>query len=255
MFVLGVVIPFLVALLVTLWLSRITSRYLLELLGERLYLILLWPGVVVHELSHLLGALLTLTRVTGFSLWPRGGVLGSVTHEASGNPLTLILISIFPLLGGAFVLWVLTLVLVPGAPTGAPVVAWASGWGATVAEYISAWWNFTRELWSALDLGTWQSWLFIYLTLTIAAHLAPSNKDLTHTAAGFTALSLLAVLLVWGGSLIGQPIGDKLAGWAQGTFNFFLPLLSYALAILLVVAIVVSTAVGIKRLNQRVVWW
>ncbi|MBI5465760.1 MAG: hypothetical protein HY974_00535 [Candidatus Kerfeldbacteria bacterium] len=175
-----------------------------ELLGERLYLILLWPGVVVHELSHLLGALLTLTRVTGFSLWPRGGVLGSVTHEASGNPLTLILVSIFPLLGGTFVLWVLVLLLVPGAPTAAPVVALAHGFIATIVEYISAWWRFVADLWSALDFGTWQSWLFLYLVLVIGAHLAPSNRDLTYTAAGLTALSLLTVLLVWGGSLIGQ---------------------------------------------------
>jgi len=257
--IISALLPFLITLLAVLLLSRLVSKYLLELLGDRFYAIMLWPGVVIHELSHLLGAVLTFTRVKGFSLIPKsvpgGKVLGSVTHEASGNPVTLILISLFPLLGGAFILWVLTLILVPQAPLAAPgIVVDGSFWN-VIINYLGSWWSFIQGLWQAMDFGTWQTWIFLYITLAVAAHLAPSNHDFGFTAAGFTALSILAVLVVFGGNLIGQPVGDTLLGWISGAVNFFAPLLTYALSLLLLVGLMVSLAVGTKRLNERVVWW
>ena len=253
------IVSYLVTLLAVLVLARLVSRWLLELLGERWYAIVLWPGVVVHELSHLLGALLTFTRVTGFSLWPKslagGKVLGSVEHQATNNPVTLILISIFPLLGGAFILWLMAVLLLPEVPASAPLLTLASGAAAGFREYLNNWAWFMFDFLSVLKFSTWQTWLFIYFAFAISAHLAPSSHDLGHTAAGMAGLSILSVLLLMIANLIGQSLGDSLTNWLVSALSWLAPLLAYALALLLLVALVLGLAVGAKRLNERVVWW
>ncbi|MFH1111939.1 MAG: hypothetical protein V1712_02615 [Patescibacteria group bacterium] len=255
------VFSFLIMLLGVLLLSRLVNHWLALVLNHRWYQILLWPGVVVHELSHLLGALLTFTRVTGFSLLPKiasgGSVLGSVTHKATGNPITLILISIFPFLGGSFILWVLAILLIPVIPVEAPSVLIMSdaNFLTTGINYFTAWWSFVVLFWQALVFTTWQTWLFLYLAIAIGAHLAPSNHDLGHTAAGLTALSLLVILIVFGAELVGQSLGGILTNWLAGALNFFAPLISYSLALLIVIAILIGIVVGVKKLNNTVVWW
>lgn len=249
-------VPFLASVLLLLALSRVVSRWLRELLGVRLYAVLLWPGVVVHELSHLLGAMLTFTKVTGVSLLPRppgtgGQVLGSVSHEATRNPVVLILISLFPLLGGSFILWVLSQLLLPGAPATAPALDLHGAWS---FAYLAPWGQFLLGFWAAFNAAAWQSWVFAYLAVAIAAHLAPSNHDFGHAAAGFTALSLLAVLITWAAGRFNQAIATTLGQWIVGALNFFVPLLWYALGLLAVVAFLVGLVYGLKRLNQRVVW-
>ncbi len=216
--------------------------------------------MVVHELSHLLGAVLTFTRVTGFSLLPKsagaaGQVLGSVTHQAGKNPLTLILISIFPFLGGSFILWCLSIILIPNVPLSAPVINIGTSAVQSSWSYLVSWWNFITYFWQVLNFSTWQTWLFLYLAFAISAHLAPSTPDLKHTSASFITLSILIILLVYGSQFLGKPIGDLLLSWLESAVIFFAPLLSYSLAILLIVAIIVGVALGIKRLNHNVVWW
>ncbi|MFA4937118.1 MAG: hypothetical protein WC575_02415 [Patescibacteria group bacterium] len=254
-------LSFLIMLLGVLLLSRLVNYWLSFILSQRWYQILLWPGVVIHELSHLLGALLTFTKVTGFSLLPKtasgGSVLGSVIHKATGNPATLVLISIFPFLGGSFILWVLAILLVPAIPLEAPSVLIAPDVNfLTISlNYFTAWWSFVVLFWQALAFTAWQTWLFLYLAIAIGAHLAPSNHDLGHTAAGLTAMSLLVILIVFGAELVGQSLGGIITNWLAGALNFFAPLISYSLALLIGIAILIGIVVGIKRLNNTVVWW
>ncbi len=255
-----IIISFCVTLILVLILSRLVNFWLEQLLGSRWFKIICWPGVVVHELSHLLGAVLTLTKVTGFSLLPRsigsaGQVLGSVTHEASKNPLTLILISLFPFLGGSFILWCLAIILIPNAPLLAPVINISSNISQSSLSYLSSWWSFIIYFWQILDFSVWQTWLFLYLAFGISAHLAPSTPDLKHTSASFTAISLLVILLVYGSQFLGKPIGGLLLSWSVSAITFFAPLLSYSLAMLLLVVMIVGISLGIKRLNHTVVWW
>lgn len=255
---LTVVISLLISLLGTLVLSRLISKWLMEILSARWYNILLWPGVVVHEFSHLLGALFTFTKVMGLSLWPKElgdkTVLGSVTHEAVSNPVVLIVISALPVFGGALVLWALTMLLL-GIDIKAPLIIADQGMSAGVTSYIYAWVEFIKTLWLSFNFQVWQSWIFIYLSLTIAAHLAPSSHDLGFTAAGITAIGLLIALVAFLFQLSGQTPPDMLGAWVTSSVKFFLPLISYALAMLILLSIVVGMAYGIRSLNRRVVWW
>jgi hypothetical protein len=212
--VLGVVV---VTLLLTAALLHVTERgvgrFVSHRLGWRAVLVTGWIGVPVHELSHLVTAVVFRHRIVGWSLFdpdPTTGTLGYVRHahtrpslyQLAGN----FFIGVAPLGGGAVVLALLLLwmtppatlqalltqggLLAPATQTAAPA-ALASGAGLA---------DLGRRL---LDLGgalagevwrgrTWWLPLQLYLCAAVAAHLAPSARDLAGGLRG--ALSLVVLL-------------------------------------------------------------
>jgi len=72
---------------------------------------LMLPGVIHHELSHAVAALLTGARIKGFSITPHGSALGSVEITARGptilRGLQLSLSAIAPVLFGVLTLYVM----------------------------------------------------------------------------------------------------------------------------------------------------
>lgn len=250
-------IPFILALIIVLVLSRLCSRWLLELLGERWYVFILWPGVVVHELSHLLAALLTFTKVTGISLIPKisgnSRELGSVTHESVKDPFRLILISAFPFIGSAVVIWLLTILLLPKASLSAPIIPVVNEWW-QIIDYFQLWFKFVGNLWQAFDISMWQSWLWLYLLICLAAHLAPSGHDLNYTTTGLAVLTLLIILVVVIISIVYKPVGFELVNYFAGLVEMLLPLLSFTIALQIMVSCLVGITVAIKRLNNKVDW-
>ncbi|MBI5734200.1 MAG: hypothetical protein HY973_04685 [Candidatus Kerfeldbacteria bacterium] len=256
---LSLVVSFLVACLAVLVLSRFISRSLMELLGQRWYVWLLWPGVCLHEFSHLLGALITWTPVKGVSLWPKPSAgkkveLGSVTHEATANPFKLIVISFFPLVGGTLILWLGTRWLTTIEPTAVPSFSLIDGSLDSAVTYLDKWWNFMLVAGQSLNLGQWSGWLFLYMVLFSGAHLAPSNHDLVYTAAGVTIMGLVAVILSVIDWLANQNLIMKLANLAVSILQGLVPFLSYVLAWLFMVAVIVGVLALGKRLNQRATW-
>lgn len=252
-------ISFLAACLACLALSRFISRSLMELLGQRWYVWLLWPGVLMHEFSHLLGALITWTPVKGISLWPKSGQgktleLGSVTHEATANPFKLIVISFFPLVGGTLILWLGTRWLTAIEPTAVPSFSLIDGSLDSLVTYLDKWWNFMLVAGRSLNLGQWSGWLFLYMVVFSGAHLAPSNHDLVYTAAGVTIFGLVAVILSVIDWLANQNLIMKLAYLVVSILQGLVPFLSYVLAWLFMVAVIVGLAALCKRLNQRATW-
>jgi len=68
------------------------------------YYLFLFPGVVLHEVSHLVGCLLTGARVKSFQLFSKDG--GFVSHEEPRIPVIgTFVVSIFPLLTGSTILY------------------------------------------------------------------------------------------------------------------------------------------------------
>jgi hypothetical protein len=76
----------------------------------KLLYILFYPGVVIHELGHLVGCQIALAKVRSVQLASKTG--GEVVHEASRIPVVgNFLISIFPLIFGAFIIFLITILL------------------------------------------------------------------------------------------------------------------------------------------------
>ena len=68
-----------------------------------IYYTFLFPGIIVHELSHVVLCLVTFTRIKSIKLFSRTG--GFVLHQKPRFALITFLISIAPLLGGMAILY------------------------------------------------------------------------------------------------------------------------------------------------------
>jgi len=240
-------------------LSRLIGRWLRYLLGETVYVWLFWPGVLVHELSHLIAALITFTKVTGFSVWPQPAVaghrqLGAVTHQSTRNPFKLIIISLFPLVGGALLTWLTAYWLLPQPPA-VPLLPLGHFSGAELVTYLNSWGHFVELIWSALHFSDWHTWLFIYLIVALSAHLMPSNPDLNYAVAGLIALALIVILLWLLTGLVSYPIVNILNRVMMVVLSLLTPLLSYVLALLLLVAALVGLGALLKHLNRKAFWY
>jgi hypothetical protein len=177
------------------WIHRHLQQFGFQLTGNQTvalvsYAILLFPGVVLHELSHWLFARLLGIRTGRISLLPARGrdgqlQLGSVEYQAAGlDPVRESLVGGAPLIAGCAALF-----LIANHLYGIPVFtqAFASG-----------------ELQSILDLlahGLQKPdfWLWFYLIFTIANAMMPSAADRRAWPAFLAILALgVVVLLILG---------------------------------------------------------
>ena len=131
-----------------------------------LYYLILFPGVLLHELSHYLAATVLLVRTYGFSVWPKFGKddsleLGAVTVERT-DFLRQTLIGAAPLLVGA------TAVILIGT--------WRLNFGDLLAAVSLGDFDGIR----AALIALWQhddAWLWLYLMFCIGNSLLPSASD------------------------------------------------------------------------------
>lgn len=140
--------------------------------GSRtLYVILMLPGTVAHELSHAVVALLMGSRITKFSVIPSGNTLGHVEYTAPKIPLIgNTAISIAPLIGCPAIL-----LLISGYfgvhfdfPPGSFDIL------AETRFLIDSTFSFI----TGLDYLNWKTYIFLYLALTLGAGAAPSKTDI-----------------------------------------------------------------------------
>lgn len=203
--------PLFLQLVLLYGLSGIVNRIVLGRFGKTLYLLLMWPGVVVHELSHVVGCVLTRTRIREVHLFaPRDEgqgrmVLGFVTHDRPTNALSSSVIGGAPFFGGAAALWALTAFMMPAvgrASAFTPAVASAATASAVVDALVGAgrrYVDFVLAAGGGLDWRAWQTYLFLYLAFAIAAHVAPSRPDLKNASAGVFAATAFLVLAAYAG--------------------------------------------------------
>lgn len=158
-----------------------------ELLGGRIYSIVFWPGVLIHELSHAVGALITFTPIHRISLLPRDQgslrIFGSVEFEGTKNPIKLIVISVTPLVVGAVLLSFGIRYFGAHPPLPAANVF-------SYGRYALA---LTHHITQTFSLKDPLNWLVLYLMITISIHLSPSRQDLKYTALGVLSIFLIVV--------------------------------------------------------------
>ncbi|MDD5039963.1 MAG: hypothetical protein PHY34_02325 [Patescibacteria group bacterium] len=258
--ILNLILPLLLQVLVVYGLSRLLDRIVLRKLGRTWYLAATWPGVVLHELSHFIACLLTFTRVHRVQLFhPSGDTLGFVEHEQTRNPLKLIIISIAPLFGVTGMLWLLTKVLVPSLyleHVQAIQVAVSdfqsfNDFFRFSTTYFAQYWNHVSALWHTLDLGMWQTYVFIYCMLAASSHAAPSRVDLTHTFTGLGILGVLFVILYYLDQWLAVPITWTLIKWLTTPVYYLSSFLTYGIVFTAVGVAVFGAIAGVARLLKR----
>ena len=152
--------------------SKTTERVLGWLSGSKvkvwLFFLLLSPGVVAHELSHALMALMMGGKVKSITFfWPRKEgnryILGSVTHSSTGS-LGDFLVGIAPLISGM----ILSVVVLWGVMLGGGPSLWSREW---VGRLVSLEFWVKRFLSPHFYLGT-------YLLGCFSLTSVPSTADL-----------------------------------------------------------------------------
>ena len=151
--------------------------------GRLAFLVLVFPGVVLHESAHYLACLITGTKVSRFAAFsPRRSadgrlVLGYVRHERRGFPITAI-IGLAPVLLNPLGILFVTALLTPLTLSEVAAPSFK-----TVTDVLAG-----RLTDTPLLAAAWA-----YLSLSLALGSVPSREDLS---------SLPAVLVVFGGGVL-----------------------------------------------------
>ncbi len=209
------VVLFAALLLLSKWITRHIQGlgYLLSGDGRValvLYFLVILPGVLVHELSHAVAALLLWVPVRRFSIGLRskgksGQVsLGSV-DIADTDALRSSLIGLAPLIAGCGI----TLLI-----------------GRHIANVESLPLFGSPGLWRQVRLAyrTPDFWLWVYLLLAIGNAMLPSAADRSSWGVALAFVGFIGAALYFSGLLEG--VFATIARWAAGTAS----LLSYAFA-------------------------
>ncbi len=218
------------------WVSRRVQIVVLRLTGEETvaqmaYYLLFLPGIVLHELSHVVMAKLLGLRVGKVSLGPRRRdkysiELGSVTISR-GDPFQESLVGLAPLLTGTAVL---TLICYSIFDVGAMGEALrAGGWDAALGDL--------NRFWRVPDSALWA-----YAVFVVSNSMMPSSSDRRPwlLAGLYLALALSAVILLVGIPAIPTTFSDQAAGLFQA--------LTLAFLFTLMVDVLVATALWVMDL-------
>lgn len=175
----------------------------------KLLVLLIAPGVAVHELSHAIACLLTGAKINKIVLFRFDGS-GEVRH---GKPklkyLGDVMISLAPLAGGAACLWLLGILL--DTPVNFYSVR-ASGVSPNTLNFLLV---MIELVWDDLVLAitktdwlSWKSWVFVYFAMCFTLSMGPSPQDLKNGTAGIGVIALVVLLLHLIVDLLFQSSGD-----------------------------------------------
>lgn len=211
------------------WLERRAFAVMGQAFGVKATVIATgWIGTTVHELSHALMCLAFRHKITQMSLFSpdmESDVLGYVRHAWDRGSLYqnlgLLFIGIAPLLVGSALVLGLGYLLAPGfggvmeTAAAMPSLGDAPGYREYASWLARVVGETTAALFAPGQLGRWQLWVFLYVSLSVTSHLAPSPADLRGSWPGLGIL--LALLFVVNGLLValGQGPLDWLYRWSH----------------------------------------
>jgi len=188
-------------------LARFTRNLFAQTFGYRTEVfVTAWIGTPVHELGHAFFCLLfghKIKKIKLFSPNAKDGSLGSVGHGY--NPKNIyhrignFFIGAGPLIFGSATILLLIWFLLPGGNA----ILGMQDFGKTpisfdqegIAQFLKNTWHETTAIipliFSDVNIGLWQFWLFMYLSLAISAHMELSPPDLKLMWSGFFIILLL----------------------------------------------------------------
>lgn len=189
-----------------------------------------WLGTPVHELGHALFCLPFGHQVTEIKLYTpssEDGTLGYVNH--SYNPKNIwhrignFFIGMGPILFGSFVLFLLIRYLLPDnsgllhliKSQSSDLTSW-KGFFDLFVQLFQVGIHFPGLLFSAQNLHSWQFWVFLYVSLSVASHMELSPPDLKGVWAGLLAIVILLFVI----NSISHFFGVNVSGYMMSVAGF-----------------------------------
>jgi hypothetical protein len=229
----GLAATLLPLLLVKRWITQRLQELSIRWVGDAdvaliVYFVLVLPGVVIHEISHWLMAILLGTRVRKFSIGPvRKGrsqrvSLGSI-QVASVDPVRASLIGVAPLVGGSAVI-----LLIGNQVLGVSELATTlSGQG--VAGLLAG----LGQVMHVADF-----WLWLYLIFAVSNAMLPSESDMDTVRPVLIFLGIAALVVV---VVVGVPaIPDQVVAWVNAVAGYLVSAFGLTLATDLVFVFIIG---------------
>ena len=195
--------------------------------GKKVFIYATAPGVMIHELGHVVFCILFGHRIRKVKLFSpdNDGTLGYVSH--SYNPdnyfqrIGNFFIGTGPIWGGIFALYLISVILLPKG-----MIVFDSDISQTISSFFSG-------LFSLKFLFSWKTLLWLYLSFSIAAHVTLSPPDLEGASDGF--------ILIAAGIFLGTLLFGWLGQWEillvqiefQLLLNLFASMVSFLLVLFL----------------------
>ena len=169
------VLPGIAVALVMQLLSNSIRKSLAKIFGIQGYIYLTAPGVMIHEIGHAVFCLIFRHKIVEMKLFSpeEDGTLGYVNHSYNPNSFYQRIGNFFigtgPIWFGVAVLCLISWLLLPNEMQ--------------ISDF------FSLNFW-----GRWQSYIWLYLALTISSHITLSPSDLAGSADGGIAIMATALL-------------------------------------------------------------
>jgi hypothetical protein len=189
-------LPIIVCLFILRILSTLQEWRLWDIGGYKGVLVVAWIGAPVHELAHLVGAVLFLHKIKEVKLFkpdPKTGTLGYVSHSYKprsiyqafiGNSV----IALAPFFGGSALLYLLVKIMVPDFSLYGQHVPPIDHLTYGNMFYMQSYYGYFKSTWSFFAylgdrifsndlLRGWKFYVAIYLIFCISCYLSPSRED------------------------------------------------------------------------------
>ncbi len=248
--------PVFVQMFLLSFVGSIVNRTAYRFFGKFLYLLLMWPGVVVHECSHVIGCILTRTKihqVKFFSPQQEGNemVLGYVAHDRPKSAIRRTIVAGAPFFGGAAVIFLLVHIFLPStARIAFSFAGTPAGFIDVCLRALKEYGRFAFSIMSVINLSSWKSYVFLYLLFSISAHVAPSRTDLIHALEGVAFFGAMLLAAQWVIFHFAPAHTFILRVWSVQIASALTVFFGYGLVILLVVAVVLGIVATIFRHRQ-----
>ena len=180
------------------FISQLTFRSLGNAFGPRGTYLVAWLGTPIHELGHALFCLIFLHKIEEIRFFkpdPDTGTLGYVYHTWNPkNPWHVLgnfFIGIGPMVLGCGALFALFYFLIPDSArvwdsiiVGVSDIEKGSSIGSYLAVFQGSVLAIVKLIFTFANLGIWQFWVFLYLSICIASNIRLSWADIKGSLSG-----------------------------------------------------------------------
>jgi hypothetical protein len=225
--------PYLFFAIIMQMITKFIRKRLASLLGEKLYIYLTCPGVMIHELSHALFCIIFGHKIQEMKLFSpeNDGTLGYVNHSYNPkNPYQQIgnfFIGTGPIWGGVLLLYVASYFLLPEG-----ILNLTNGLPETLKLFFNH--LISPEFWT-----NWQSYLWLYIVLAVSSHITLSQPDIQGALLGsiflISLIFLIELIVAWN-----NKINVEIVKTLENIFFTILPILLFSLFLTTIIAIIVT---------------
>jgi hypothetical protein len=219
--------------------ERLWSKYL----KLRILKLFLFPGAVIHELSHALLCLITGTTIKELNILKLEN--GGIKYDKPRVPVLFdFFIATAPIFGCAFALILVSIILGNPIRINESLPYEVTFSIKAIFDYAK---NFLDIIWLTLNefwghgFRTISSIIFIIASVIFTVSMAPHKSDIKYIVLGFIILGLSLYALEWFGiSLLGYK-------WWVGILDNSWRITSYIISILLTILFVSSVIIGVIK--------